>query len=260
MQAEQNLLRMRTLGDQVKAFRVAREWTTKRLADEVGTSRQNIESLEAHGNRIPKYLAVLAKVMGTSVDRMMEEAGLGHGSLEAKAPAVQASFSGVTGSSVTPVPQAQVDSLAAQTIVIPQYEVAGAMGNGLVLEPEPPGIIRSWNVSSDWLRRNIAYCSSYQNLTIVTGYGNSMSDLYGPGDPLICDIGHTTVDADGVYFFRIDEFGYIKMLQRIPTADGTILRARSKNPDYEPFDITPAMADRFQVFGRILKAWKGELL
>lgn len=67
---------MKTLGQQVRGFREERGWKTGDLAKKVGTSRQNIESLEATGNRIPKYLGDLAAVMGTTVDQMLAEAGL----------------------------------------------------------------------------------------------------------------------------------------------------------------------------------------
>jgi DNA-binding XRE family transcriptional regulator len=52
---------MKTLGDQVRAFREERGWNTAEMAKAAHTSRQNIESLEAHGNRIPKYLGALAR-------------------------------------------------------------------------------------------------------------------------------------------------------------------------------------------------------
>lgn len=67
---------MKTLGDQVRDFRKRKGWKTADLAARVGTSRQNIESLEAKGNRIPKYLGALAAVMGTTADDMLRTAGL----------------------------------------------------------------------------------------------------------------------------------------------------------------------------------------
>ena len=93
-------------------------------------------------------------------------------------------------------------------------------------------------------------------LCIVTGFGPSMKPRYNPGDPLLCDRGVTAVDSDGVYFFRVDGHGFIKQLQRIPTRDGLVLRAKSFNPDYDPFDIDPRMD--FQVFGKILTVWRSE--
>ena len=42
------------------------------MANAVGTSRQNIEGLETAGDRKPKYLAELAKVMGTTADQLLK--------------------------------------------------------------------------------------------------------------------------------------------------------------------------------------------
>lgn len=67
---------MKTLGDQAKDFRVSKGWSPAEMAQAVGTSRQNINSLEDHGNRIPKYIGTLAAVMGKRVDDMLAEAGL----------------------------------------------------------------------------------------------------------------------------------------------------------------------------------------
>jgi hypothetical protein len=145
-------------------------------------------------------------------------------------------------------------------LVIHQYAAAGAMGHGLVLEAQPPGAIKSWRVDPEWLRLNVPHHTGVQNLCIVTGFGPSMRGMFNPGDPLLCDTGVKKVDVDGVYFFRVDDHGFIKILQRLPTENGVILRAKSKNPDYEPFDITPKMvaSEGFEVFGKILTVWKSE--
>ncbi len=136
---------------------------------------------------------------------------------------------------------------------IPQYNTGGKMGNGIVLRDQP-GVIKSWTVSPEWLRMNVSNCTSPQNLAIVTGFGDSMRGMFNPGDPLIVDTGVKTVEIDAVFFFRVGKEGYIKRLQRIPTVGGTILRAKSANPDYDPFDIVEGMD--FEVFGRVLKVWE----
>lgn len=132
------------------------------------------------------------------------------------------------------------------------------MGNGLELEDRPPGLIKSWRVDHEWMRLNVRHHTGIKNLCIVTGFGPSMRPKYNPGDPLLCDRGVLTVDTDGVYFFRVGKHGFIKQLQRIPTEEGLVLRAKSFNKDYDPFDITEKMD--FQVFGKILTAWKSEQL
>ncbi|GAA6121482.1 S24 family peptidase [Acidovorax sp. FG27] len=151
---------------------------------------------------------------------------------------------------------AAAGSEADSDLVIAQYDTGGAMGHGFSLEDNPPGLIKSWRVDHEWLRLNVPVYTAPENLCIVTGFGPSMKPRYNPGDPLLCDIGVKEVEVDGIYFFRIDGQGFIKQLQRIPTEAGMILRAKSFNPDYDSFDISPKM--EFQVFGKILMAWRSE--
>ncbi len=140
---------------------------------------------------------------------------------------------------------------------IPQYDVAGAMGNGgLVLDEQPPGVIKAWSVDEQWVRRNVPSNSGISNLCIVTGFGSSMQPMFNPGDPLLMDRGVTECASDGVYFFRIGDHGWIKQLQRIPTANGVVIRAKSLNPSYDPFEITEGMD--FHILGKILMTWKSE--
>lgn len=139
------------------------------------------------------------------------------------------------------------------TYEIPQFDTGGAMGGGLVLQDQP-GVIQSWKVSPEWLRRNVKGYNSAKNLCIVTGFGDSMRPLFNPGDPLLVDLSINTVDFDSIYFFRVENEGFIKRLQRIP---GEGLRVLSANRDnYEPWTIRQDMD--FQVFGRVLKVWRSE--
>lgn len=137
-------------------------------------------------------------------------------------------------------------------VAILQYDTGGRGGPGLVLRDQP-GVIQRWSVSTDWLRANVPHYTSASNLYIVTGFGDSMPDTYNPGDPVLVDTGVTVCDHDGVYFFRVEQEGFIKRLQRIP---GQGIRVLSQNKEYEPWTITPDMD--FQVFGKVLKAWKGK--
>lgn len=129
------------------------------------------------------------------------------------------------------------------------------MGDGVVLRDQP-GVIKEWRVTGDWLRLNVHHVSGYENLAIVTGFGPSMQPVFNPGDPLLVDTGVNRVDADGVYFFRVGNEGFVKQLQRIPSGRGLILRAKSYNPLYDSFDITSEMD--FEVFARVIKVWRSE--
>lgn len=137
-------------------------------------------------------------------------------------------------------------------LVITQYRTGGAMGHGLLLRDQP-GEIRSWNVTPEWIQKNVPNCTSPRNLAIVTGFGDSMKPLYNPGDPLLVDTGVKTVGFDAIYFFRIADEGFIKRLQRVP---GEGLIAISENKAYRDWVIQDGMD--FEVFARVVKVWRGE--
>lgn len=140
------------------------------------------------------------------------------------------------------------------SLKITQYKTGGGMGAGVVLK-EQPGVIESWEVSPEWAQKNLPYFTTFENLAIVTGFGDSMLGMFNPGDPLVIDRGITVCDVDGVYFFRVDGEGFIKRLQRIP---GQGILVISENQKYRDWTIKPAMD--FQVLGKVLKVWKSEQL
>lgn len=137
-------------------------------------------------------------------------------------------------------------------ITINQYNTGGRGGAGLVLRDQP-GVIEEWTVSKDWLRANLPHYTNASALAIVTGFGDSMPEVYSPGDPVLVDTGVTQCDHDGIYFFRVGDEGFIKRLQRIP---GQGIRVLSQNPEYEAWTVTPDMD--FAVMGKVLRAWMGK--
>lgn len=149
-------------------------------------------------------------------------------------------------------PDAALPTSARDLVVLHQFDTGGAMGHGLELRDQP-GVIASWKVSNEWIEKNVRAYSAKKNLCIVTGFGDSMQPIFNPGDPLLVDVGVTSVDIDAVYFFRVGNEGFVKRLQRIPTETGLIIRAKSQNRDYDSWDITEKMD--FEVFGRVLKVW-----
>lgn len=195
---------MKTIGEQAMEYRLFKGWTTVEMAREVSkyhpdgpVSRQVLEQLEKTGARRPRYLAALAKVMGTTVECL--ESGR---------------F--VVGESDQHIKSHEDDET--EGIKILQFDTGGAMGHGVVLRDQP-GVIKSWTVSDSWLQQNVHRISSAKNLCIVTGFGPSMQPLFNPGDPLLVDRGASRADVDGVYFFRVGQEGFVKQLQRIPTAN-----------------------------------------
>lgn len=136
-------------------------------------------------------------------------------------------------------------------VTINQYEdVGGSMGVGVLLQ-EQPGQITSWQVTQEWLSKNIPSNTGATNLCIITGFGDSMKGMFNPGDPIVVDTGVNACKHDGVYFFRVGEEGFVKRLQRIP---GKGIKVISVNPEYESWHITPDMD--FAVLGKVLKVWE----
>lgn len=145
-------------------------------------------------------------------------------------------------------------------LVITEFDTGGGMDTtGRLLLDDQPGIIKSWRVTHEWLRLNVPAHTGIRNLCIVTGFGPSMRPMFNPGDPLLVDTGVKTVSHEGVYFFRVGDEGYIKMIQRVPDphGDGVMLNIISKNPDYPPYPMSPKNP-HFEVLGKVLTVWRSE--
>lgn len=253
----------KSLADQVRdylAFRGA-EFTPAKLAGEVAKlqrdlpegkrcKRQNIEQLLEKEFRTVLYVPALAAAMGTTVETLAAGAfvpgALGDDGTRGPAPA--------------PHPAPSNDPGAPPDLVITEFATGGGMdNNGRLLLDDQPGTIRSWRVSHEWLRLNVPSHTGLKNLCIVTGFGPSMKPMFNPGDPLLVDTGVKVVNHEGVYFFRVGEEGFIKLIQRVPEFDGPgfNLRVISKNTDFPPYDISPKNP-HFEVLGKVLTVWRSE--
>ncbi len=223
----------------IKQGRERLNLTEQQFADRVGVSRGAVQQWE-RGTTAPKRgnQAAVAALLGISISELM---GLQPVSATGQDGSVRNVHAYIDGE----------DPADAHVIRINQYETGGAMGHGVVLRDQP-GVIQSWSVTEEWLQKNARSYTAANKLALVTGFGDSMRGLYEPGDPLLVDTGVTSVDFDGVYFFRVGDEGFIKRLQRIP-GEGII--AISENKAYRDWTIRDGMD--FQVFGRIIKAWIG---
>ena len=133
-------------------------------------------------------------------------------------------------------------------------DTGGAMGNGLELRDQP-GVIQSWNVSPEWLQRTSGAsrprrtcASSRVSATRCAPCSIPAIPDRGPGRAggrVRCDL-----------FLPRGQRRLHQRLQRIPTATGLVVRAKSENTKYDAWDITEGMD--FEVFGRVLKVWRSE--
>lgn len=229
------------LGRNIRALRLDRGWTLEDLERRSGVKGGTIGAMEMRDSKRSENAVQLAQAFGIDVEDLLTKDLTGATHIDA-----------MTGE-VIPKTGELTQSATKSSTRINQYDTGGTMGNhGLILKDQP-GVIRGWDVSDEWIAKNVPSCTSVNNLAIVTGFGDSMRPLYNPGDPLLVDRGVKRVDFDGVYFFRIGDEGFIKRLQRVP---GTGILAISENKAYRDWTITADMD--FEVLARVLKAWSGE--
>ena len=226
-------------GDRVRRKREALGMSQDDLAEKVGISQVAIAKIEAGGNT--RHGRKIAETLHTSLAEL--ETGIAATDEGASAPH-----------------EPPVDDGGEPELVITQYdETGGSMGHGFNLTDSPPGHIRSWRVTHEWLRLNVPMHSGVKNLAIVTGFGPSMKPMFNPGDPLLVDTGVKVIDHEGVYFFRVGDEGFIKLVQRVPDPEGAgvMLQIISKNPDYPPYPMSPKNP-HFEVLGKVLTVWRSE--
>lgn len=241
------------IGKRIKYYREKLGWTLEEMSSRCGVEIGTISAIENRDSDRSKYFGNIAKSFGLTIEQLSDVGTdwLSNISDSQKISQESAKY--------TPSPEPSRRMISDSTpdeVIIPQYNAVGSMGNGLILDGMA-GVIKSWHVDHEWLRLNVRRHTGVKNLCIVTGFGPSMRPMFNPGDPLLVDRGVTEINSDAVYFFRVGNHGYIKTIQRIPTVDGKVIyRAKSKNPDFDPFDIVEGMD--FEVFGKVLTVWKSE--
>ena len=221
------------IGKNIKFHRKVRlGWTLDKLENASGVDRGTISALENRDSSKSDHFAKIAHGLGLTLDQLLippEDWDL------------------------TSIDSNTSKKIKSDEIMINQYHgVRGSMGGGLSL-PDQPGQITKWTVTPEWIIKNLPSHTGANNLSIITGFGDSMVGMYNPGDPLIVDTGVKNCDHDGVYFFRVGNEGYVKRLQRIPNVGIIVI---SKNTEYKEWTITPDMD--FEVLAKVLKVWESK--
>lgn len=238
------------LGKNLRKLRLARGWELEDLSRRSGVKVGTISAIEVRDSRRSEFAPQLALAFGLTMEQLLSDDITPYMSTPIQsAPFPKNCESDVQIGSLQTTTEAQ----AGNEVVIYEYDTGGRMGDVGIILRDQPGVIRSWTVSNTWISLNVHRITNAGNLAIVTGFGDSMQPLYNPGDPLLIDCGIRSVDADGIYFFRVDNEGFVKRLQRVP---GQGILVISDNSRYRDWTITNDMD--FEVFGRVVKAWRGE--
>lgn len=138
-------------------------------------------------------------------------------------------------------------------ILIPQYDLRASMGHGQV-PADYVEFMRNVVVSGVQLEKLGLDFTSPANLSIITGWGESMAPTIKSKDPVIVDRGITEFMGDGVYVITWDDMLYIKRLQN--AGDGK-LDLISDNPKHKARVVN---ADEVTVHARVLLVWNAQKL
>lgn len=138
-------------------------------------------------------------------------------------------------------------------LLIPQYDVRAAMGHGQV-PAEYADFVRNVVVSGTQLEKLGLEYTSPANLSIITGWGQSMEGTINDKDPVIVDRGINEFAGDGIYVLTWNDMLYIKRLQM---ADASTIELISDNPKHPPRTVP---LDDVSIHAKVLYVWNGKKL
>lgn len=117
-------------------------------------------------------------------------------------------------------------------ITVDQYNVRGSLGHGS-FPADYIEVVRTITLDkNELMRRGVSY-SSPDNLSIITGWGDSMIGTIEHGDLLLVDRGITSFTKEGVYLLSWDGDLYVKRVQKASKDKFLLI---SDNDKYKPIE------------------------
>lgn len=135
-----------------------------------------------------------------------------------------------------------------EEILIPQYDVRGAMGHGQV-PADYNEAIRNLVIREEVLREKGVTYTSPESLAMITGWGQSMEGTINDKDPVIVDRGVTEFIGEGVYVLTWHGLLYIKRVQQKDADHFWLISDNPNNKDLE------ARIDDVTIHAKVLLVW-----
>lgn len=132
--------------------------------------------------------------------------------------------------------------------------VSGSMGTGSELVDRET-VIDSMRLTGDWFRQHLPGIKP-ENVSVISGRGNSMEPTFSDGDLLLIHTAIKAVDIDGIYALRAHNRLFIKTVRQ--RMDGSF-EISSDNPSVKTVDVLNGGHD-VEVVGRVVWAWNGKRL
>ncbi len=278
---------MKSLADRIKAARKHADLTQKDLAAKAGVSQPVISQLEKGENLQSVHLVKIAsacnvraewlatgqgemtdgsnsvaEVIGTyssgaaaKVMEMLSKHGknLTDSAQQRLLQAVSDTLTEVKSGNVIPGNFSRSARVQDGDILIPQYDVRASMGHGQV-PADYVEFVRNVVVNGLQLEKLGLEYTSPANLSIITGWGQSMAGTIDDKDPVIVDRGVTEFNGDGVYVLTWDGMLYIKRLQKADADHFDMISDNEKHKD------RVVGVDDVTIHARVLYVWKGQKL
>lgn len=226
----------RMLNEPIEAF-------SPRLADEIRSMASSANPSARGTGAALKVLEMIRKHAGKGLDEAAQKKiadAVAEGLADEQANnVVPADFSGL---------RAKPDE-----ILIPQYDVRGAMGHGQ-LPADYNEAIRNLVVKEDVLREKGVTYTSAAALAMITGWGQSMEGTINDKDPVIVDRGVTEFVGEGVYVVTWHGLLYIKRLQMKDAEHFWLISDNKNNKDLE------ALVDDVTIHAKVLLVWNARKL
>jgi phage repressor protein C with HTH and peptisase S24 domain len=138
-------------------------------------------------------------------------------------------------------------------VLIPQYDVRASMGHGQV-PADYVDFVRNVVVDGPQLERLGLEYTSPANLSIITGWGQSMEGTINDKDPVIVDRGVTEFSGDGVYVLTWAGDLYIKRLQKADAERFDMISDNEKHKD------RTVLMEEVTIHAKVLLVWNAKKL
>lgn len=176
--------------------------------------------------------------------------------LKAIADILKVSLESLTGEKPMPVVREQFVETGDDIVKVPRFSAEASMGVGSEVHPDDELVLDFMPLSVSWLRQNVS-CSSFRNLQLITGKGDSMVPTIEDGDILLVDTGIERVVSDAIYALNVGGELFVKRVQR--NLDGGLIII-SDNKEYEKMFISKTDIDNVRIIGRVVFSWKANRL
>lgn len=261
-----------TIGKRIKRLRTLAKMSQAQLAEACGwKSQSRIGNYEAD-SREPSLadIAAMAQALGVNESELLLDQISGETANEAESQSSSADLvrrmlaqhgRGLSAEARQRIvaaaaePDSSADTVISGSVrarndelLIPQYDIRGAMGHGQV-PSDYNEAIRNLIVREEVLREKGVTYTSAAALAVITGWGQSMEGTINDKDPVIVDRGVNEFIGEGIYVITWHGLLYIKRLQ---VQDAEHFWLISDNPKHKD---QAARVEDVTIHAKVLLIW-----